>query len=118
MSYDIDLIDTSTNEVIKMSKPVLLTGGTYCPDGVNKLSCNITYNYGEVFRKFLGEKGIRSIYGKTAKETLSVLIEMADNLKDDISDDYWDSTEGNVKEAVLTLIKMALLAPHGIWQGD
>jgi len=39
-------------------------------------------------------------------------------LGDDISDDYWEPTEGNAKHALRGLLAFAKAAPHGIWEGD
>ena len=40
------------------------------------------------------------------------------NLGDDVNPDYWKSTEGNAKRALLQLLAMAKIRPDGIWDGD
>jgi len=35
-----------------------------------------------------------------------------------VDDDYWKSTEGNAKDALKNLLKLAELAPDGVWNGD
>ncbi len=117
MSYDVELID-ETGDVITVDEKHYIRGGTYQVGGSNELSLNITYNYYPHFRETLGENGIRSIYGKKAIDTIPILAEAAKQLKDDISEDYWEPTEGNAREALLQLIQLATMAPDGVWAGD
>jgi hypothetical protein len=65
-----------------------------------------------------GEKGIRSIYGKTGAETAEILRDAAAQLADDTVEDYWKPTEGNAKLALLQLAAMAQMRPDGVWDGD
>ena len=118
MSYDISLHDPVTREVPCADMPHDMRGGTYCVGGTRELWLNVTYNYARHFRRVLGEKGIRSIYGMTGAESIPVLEDAASRLADDASDDYWDATEGNAKRALLQLAAMARLRPDGIWDGD
>lgn len=118
MSYDIDLVDPVTGEVLHVDTPHHLTGGTYCVGGTTELTLNITYNYAEILQKVLGKKGIRSIYGKTAAETYPILEKAVKQLNNDVSTNYWEATEGNVKRALLKLIAIGSLRPDGIWEGD
>jgi hypothetical protein len=39
-------------------------------------------------------------------------------LDDDVSEDYWEATEGNVRVALSGLLFLAQRAPQGIWKGD
>lgn len=118
MSYDISLVDAKTKEVLSLEADHGITGGTYQMGGTHETWLNITYNYGKHFRKTMGEEGIRTIYGMTGKESLPVLKKAAAQLKNDVSDDYWDDTEGNAKMALMGLIIFAELRPEGIWEGD
>ena len=119
MSYDIDLVDPVTKEVLQTETPHQLTGGTYAVGGTTCLSLNITYNYSKYFRQYIDEEdGIRSLYGKTAAETIPILKEAIDNLDNDVSDNYWDATEGNAKRALIKLLAIAQLRPDGVWKGD
>ena len=117
MSYDIYLVDPETNKTITFDEPHYLTGGTYAVGGTVEAWLNITYNYAEHFMS-LGAKGIRAIYGMKASESIPLLKKIIDQLKDDVSDDYWEPTEGNARQALINLVSLAKLAPHGIWQGD
>ena len=118
MSYDISLHDPVTHEVMCADSPHDMRGGIYCAGGTDELWLNVTYNYAPHFKRVLGERGIRSIYGMTGAESIPVLEDAASKLADDASDDYWEPTEGNAKRALLQLAAMARLRPDGIWGGD
>jgi hypothetical protein len=119
MSYDIELLDPVTRNVIELDSTHQMRGGTYAIGGSNRAELNITYNYAPHFYRHLdSESGIRSIYGKTGAETIPALESAAGKLGDDVDDDYWRPAEGNAKRALLQLIAMAKLRPDGVWAGD
>ena len=119
MSYDIYLRDPATRETITLPEVHHITGGTYQVGGCSEAWLNVTYNYGSHFyRIFPGEDGIRTIYGLTGAESIPVLEAAAGQLGDDVAEDYWASTEGNAKRALLQLIALARMAPDGVWDGD
>lgn len=118
MSYDIELMDPITERVIEFDEPHQMRGGTYVLGGTRVAELNITYNYGSHYRRVIGEKGIRTIYGMTGADSISVLQEAVAKLGDDVSDDYWQGTEGNAKRPLLQLIAMAMIRPDGVWAGD
>lgn len=119
MSYDIDLLDPVTKEVIELDQPHQMKGSTYVVSGSNQASLNITYNYGKLYKQCINqERGIRHIYGMTGAESIFVLQQAANTLGNDVDDDYWKATEGNAKKALLQLIALAQLRPDGIWSGD
>lgn len=39
-------------------------------------------------------------------------------LSDEVSDNYWEATEGNAKRPLLQLAAMARMRPDGVWDGD
>lgn len=118
LSYDIDLNDPVTGNVLELDEPHHMKGGTYCLGGSPEASLNITYNYGEHYYRTMGEKGIRTIYGMTGAESLPILEGAAKQLGDDVSEDYWKGTEGNAKRALLQLTALARMRPDGVWSGD
>lgn len=120
MSYDIALKDRVTGNILEVDTPHQIRGGTYCGDGTRKLWLNITYNYSDIFyrKDVFGENGVRTIYGMTGAESIPVLQKAIDALKNDVSDDYWKPTEGNVKQALYGLLAFAQMRPDGIWGGD
>ena len=118
MSYDISLCDPVTHEEIEVNDAHFMRGGTYQVGGTTRLWLNVTYNYGPFYYKTLGEDGIRKIYGMTGSESIPILRAAADKLSDETDPDYWKSTPGNAKRALLQLIEIAKMRPDGIWDGD
>lgn len=118
MSYDIKLVDPVTREVLQLTDPHQMTGGTYSLGGTKDAWLNVTWNYGVHFRRVLGEKGIRSIYGMTGADSIPVLEAAAAMLGDDVDSNYWAPTEGNAKQSLLGLLALAKMRPDGVWEGD
>lgn len=118
MSYSIHLADPVSGETLEAMEPHQMTGGTYQVGGTERMWLNVTYNYAPHYRRVLGEKGIRSIYGLTGAETIQMLTGAAAQLGNDATDRYWDATEGNAKRPLLQLAAMARMRPDGIWRGD
>lgn len=118
MSYDINLCDPITKQVIEIDTPHQMQGGMYQLGGSPLLWLNVTYNYYPHFRHTLGEQGIRTIYGMTGADSIPLLQAAAEQLGDDVDADYWKSTEGNAKAALLQLIAIAKMRPDGVWDGD
>lgn len=117
MSYDINLVDKDGNMLFADNNHKY-SGGTYALGGTKELWLNVTYNYSQIFRQVLGDKGIRTIYGMKAQDAIPILEQAASRLKNDVTDNYWEVTEGNAKLALLNLIGLAKLAPEGIFKGD
>ena len=119
MSYDINLLDPVTRKVLEVDQPHQIAGGTRCVGGTTGLWLNITYNYSKYFYRVLdAEKGIRIIYGMTGAESIPILRTAIDKLGTDVSDDYWEATEGNAAQALAGLLAFAQLRPDGVWGGD
>lgn len=120
MSYDISLCDPVTGEVLELETPHHMRGGTYAMGGTTKAHLNVTYNYSKHYsQRFTARKvtsqlvakrggwgmgeelgGIRSIYGMTGAESIPALQAVISKLGDDVTDDYWEATEGNAKRAL------------------
>ncbi|HUU87649.1 MAG TPA: hypothetical protein VMX17_07850 [Candidatus Glassbacteria bacterium] len=108
MSYDIDLVDPVSREVIELEEK-----------HYKYASVNVTYNYSVHFYKTIDkEKGIRFLYGMSGAESIPVLVKAINKLGDDTNDDYWKPTEGNARKALLQLLLLAYARPEGIWEGD
>lgn len=126
MSYDINLLDPITKEIIEINDAHFLRGGTYQMGGSKELTLNITYNYSEMLHRVIQPKqtpseyktGIRSLYGMTAFEVVPILELAISNLKDDADEDYWKATEGNTKRALNNLLTMCKMRPDAIIDGD
>lgn len=117
MSYDIYLVDDNDN-VLELDSKHQLKGGTYELGGTKQCWLNITYNYGGIFRKVLGDNGIRSIYGILASDSIPILKNAIEQLGTNESDSYWEDTEGNACKALHNLLDLAYKCPHGRWKGD
>ena len=118
MSYDISLRDPVTHKTLETDAKHEIHGGMYCYGGTTELWLNVTYNYADHFYRVFGEDGIRSIYGMTGAESIPILEKAISQLSDDVSDNYWDATEGNAKKALCGLLAFAKLRPDGVWTGD
>lgn len=117
MSYDIYLKDESGNPLALPPECPQAIGGTFAVGG-RMAELNVTYNYSRVLYRLFPDNGIRSLYGKTGKETISLLDKAISELGNDTCEDYWQATEGNVKVALQGLLSMATHLPEGIWAGD
>ena len=117
MSYDIYLKDPdgATHEFKDAHKCI---GGTYAVGGTTEPWLNVTYNYSKHFYRVMGDDGVRSIYGKTGKQSITLLDAAIAQLGDDVDNNYWKPTEGNAKAALMNLKTLAEAAPNCVWAGD
>lgn len=118
MSYDIYLCDPVTKETIEIDEPHFMRGGTYQVGGSTRLHLNVTYNYALHLRRVMGDQGIRGLYGLSGAQSIPQLTAAIEALGDEVDDNYWEPTEGNVKRALIQLKTMASMRPDGIWDGD
>ncbi len=118
MSYDLYLKDPDTGDVCEANEAHDIAGGTYAMGGTRRAEFNVTYNYAKHFYRVLGDKGIRTVYGMTGADSVALLKAGADKLGDDRSSDYWESTEGNAKQALVNMVRLADMFPNGVWEGD
>ena len=118
MSYDIELVHPVNGETLKLDSNHHMRGGTYCVGGTDEARLNVTYNYYKHFIRVLGDKGIRTIYGMSGVDSIPVLSNAVSQLADDVSDNYWEPTEGNAKASLIQLLTLAKMRPDGIWNGD
>ena len=118
MSYDIEAIDTNGN-VIMFEEKHNYTGGTYAVGGTEKAWLNITYNYAEVIDRFVQE-GINGLDGNSVRICVGDLTSAVVALNDDVAEDYWEPTEGNVKAALKNLLHLAVdvlaVCPDARWR--
>lgn len=118
MGYDIELREPVGKNLIEFETEHYMRGGTYAVGGTREAWLNVTYNYAKYYSRVFGEKGIRTIYGMTGAESIPVIKAAMAQLKDDVSEDYWEPTEGNAKKALAQLLAFAQMRPDGIWDGD
>jgi hypothetical protein len=115
MSYDVYLTDKETGDVLHLDQPHFMRGGIYNVDGTTELYLNITYNYGKTLRAKLDPKGIFALHGLSALQSIPMLDDAILSLENNVIEDYWQPTEGNVRRALLYLKEMASIRPDGIW---
>ena len=114
MSYDINLLDPITKEVVEINDAHFLRGGTYKMGGSKELTLNITYNYSEILRQVIQPEdtpseyktGIRSLYGMTALETIPILEVAISNLKDNVVNSSYDA---DISKSMLTCTRTHLV---------
>ena len=116
MSYDCNLVDPVTREVLHTTSKHEITGGTYCIGGTTDLWLNVTYNYFGHFRRVMPPNGLRGLEGMMAADSIPILERAITQLGDEVDDDYWEPTEGNAKKALYGLLALAKLRPDGVWE--
>lgn len=111
MSYDINIVHCKSKKVVSLKRRHSLKGGTFALGGVSDCWLNITYNYAPFYYDVFGERGIRSIYGKTVAEAVPMLEKAIAALGDEPPvEDYWEATKGNARVALENLRALAFLA--------
>lgn len=120
MSYDMAFVHPVTGEVAIMKEAKALHGGTYrIGDEDYQADFNITYNYSPFFYAVFGELGIRSLYGKPAWQVSLLLASAIVRMGAETTDNYWDSTEGNARAALVGLMLISEQVPQeSILNGD
>lgn len=114
MSYDCYLNDAVTGETLTTTTEHFIRGGTCCSGGCKDLWLNITFNYAPIVYNVM-PCGIKGLNGKLAADTIPLLEQAIEKLGDDVVDDYWTATEGNVKRALYGLLALAKMRPDGVW---
>ena len=124
MSYDIQ-IKNKAGETVRFPSAHDIAGGTYAVGGTDEAWLNVTYNYAPIFYRVLGEKGVRTIYGLSPRDSIPVLDAALEKLGDATPDrDYWKPSHGNAKRALENLRRLAQLAVEHFpdealaWDGD
>lgn len=118
MSWDVALVDPVTHEEIETDVLHDMRGGMYCIGGTTRLWLNVTYNYGMIFRRadVLNGSLEDALDGKQAVDTIPLLERAIANLGSDVSDDYWEDTEGNAKRALCKVLALAKMRPDAVWR--
>lgn len=134
MSYDIRIINANGDHVQLKDRHTLI-GGTFALGGTVDAWLNVTYNYADLFYKYVDEtQGIRAIYGKSVQDADKILAKAIEGIEKDHpevfedfppgSEDYWEPTPFNAIKALRNLKKLGemALADHPNeqleWSGD
>lgn len=136
MSYDISLKDPVTKKTIEFDTPHQMRGGTFAVGGTLMAWLNVTYNYSCWYYHdgvFPNGKGLRSIYGLSAADSVPVLesaiqkiqsfdenlfLDRIDECKQNGISGYWLPTRRNALAPLYQLLAMAKTRPDGVWDGD
>lgn len=118
MGWCIYLVDSVTREVIKLPFKHQIYGSNNCIGGTDELWVDITYNYSRIYREKTNGLSLDYLHNKFAYETFDFLENLINSLGDDVSDDYWEATEGNAKKSLHQLLTFARMRPNGIWKVD
>jgi CO dehydrogenase/acetyl-CoA synthase epsilon subunit len=98
MSWWIYLEDENGNSL--ETDKIIQEGGIQVVGGTNKTTLNVTYNYGKHFC-------FKQLNRMPPNKAIPVLKEKIKTLNDDVSEDYWEPTEGNVKKTLNILLGFA-----------
>ena len=110
MGYGVRIIHADGRDVTLPEKHDI-AGGTCAVGGTRNAWLYVTYNYGSIFRRLLGEGGINTLNGKRVKDAMPIIEKAIAALGDAKPDaDYWKATDGNVCKALANLKKLADLA--------
>ena len=112
MSYNVYIVDKK-GKTLELEFFHNIRGGTYSVEGTNKAYLNITYNYSRFFYK-LWEQGLNMLNSKNSKEVIPILKESIEKLgSKTTTNNYWESTAGNVGKALQDLLELCELYPEG-----
>ena len=131
MSWDVDLCDPVTNEVLELDSPHFMRGGTYAVGGTREMSLNITFNYTRFYNDaFKG--GFRALDGVSAVKSIPILKAAIEKIKDPLTPDlnqeerkhsesqqatgYWMPTKENCLRPLYQLLSLAQMRPDGVWR--
>jgi len=99
MSWWVSITDPTTG--VYMIVDSFTEGGTYAIGGSSEADLNVTYNYSGHFHQVLGLRdGLRSFDGMKVEDALPILKRAIPQLDTDVSNDYWEPTEGNARKVL------------------
>lgn len=124
MGVDFSLHHPFTDEIVRLTDPLIHEGSTYVIGGSDVAEVSLTYNYAETialaFEAKVGRKfpGMASwLRGRFAVDTIPEMEAIRSVLPDEPSDaGYWAATPGNAGHAVALLLRMARQRPSAIWK--
>lgn len=118
MGYSCALVNAYSSQVCMVPERHHFRGSTYVLGGTDRLDIGVTSNYQPFFHEAFGEfcRGLWTIDGMTAKESIGILSEVILRMNGEPDEDYYAKTEGNAKKALEDLRELAKLAPgDAIW---
>jgi len=111
MSYDVSLHNPD-GSMVQLDHRHQLRGGTYAVGGTTDATLNVTYNYSPILWQVWPKQGLEALEGLTALESIPVLTKgMLSIPWQPPDEDYWKSTNGNVRAMLGDLLVLACQAP-------
>lgn len=109
MSWDVSL--TKNKKLVKVEH--FTAGGTYPIGGTDEAELNITYNYSELYYRYLDkENGLQWLHQRKAEDCIEKLEKAVKELGTEQDEDYWKATNGNAGYALNILLKWARKHPE------
>lgn len=102
MSYNVQLVRTKGSKLINTGN-FIEEGCSQYEDGTSYTELGVTYNYIYLF-------SFEELDGLTVEEGLEKLESTIVLLKDDVDENYWEATEGNVRKTLMILAEFARFA--------
>ena len=112
MSYDIYFRDAVSEEIIILPYKHQMFGATYCLGGTKELRFNITFNYAGIYDQYGFH--VAQLSGLSAVAAMPIIEGVISKFDDDVTDNYWEATEGNAKKALVSLLTMCQLRPDAV----
>lgn len=112
MSYDIYFRDAVSEEIIILQYKHQMFGATYCLGGTKELRFNITFNYAGIYDQYGFH--VAQLSGLSAVAAMPIIEGVISKFDDDVTDNYWEATEGNAKKALVSLLTMCQLRPDAV----
>lgn len=91
-------------------------GGKQIINGSTEAELNVTYNYSEILERVLGHTFSDALDNKKAGDVVELLGHAMMILDTDVSTDYWQATEGNVRVVISRLLMWAEQCPDAIFR--
>jgi hypothetical protein len=99
---------------LELNEPPFMRGGTYPVGGAPSAELNVTYNYRSHYSRIVRlELVVRALYGMPVADSLPVRDGAISQLADDVSEGYWEATEGAADLALWQIRALAAMRPVG-----
>ena len=109
MSWDIEICKNGVP--IEFPNTVNISGGTYALGGTSVARLNVTYNYSCFFRAHLHPDSLKALDGMTVETAMEHVDCALVRMTGEPDDNYWKTTEGNAKKALIDLKMLMQLCP-------
>ena len=105
MSFDVSVIDHTTDEPRKFPVTHHKKGGTYRLGGSYLAELNVAYNYSHFYIEALGHS-FRELDGQRVRDSMLKMRQAVSKLGTKKHDNYWKATRGNAGAALNDLVEI------------